>query len=243
MTTDIVIPVWNQSDATIRCLESVAKNTSDYRVIIINNGSDAREVDAIRDALTRLEITNDWISFEDNRGFSVAINAGLRLSTSDPVILMNNDVTVPPRWLDKMRAHVARYRFSGIIGVLQDAGRINHYQRFYGDMLFPFEEVNAKPESIRKILHSCVPFSLVAMRREMIRHVGYLDEEFSPCLAEDDDYCDRARLAGWDTVLMTNILIHHDHRTSVKLIPDHEKIHKRNTNLYLAKRSARRIKK
>lgn len=238
---DIIIPIWNQAETTVRCLLSISLYTTDYRLILINNGSRPEEIAIVKDAIARLKIDARWIEFETNEGFPVAVNRGLKESTSDPVIVMNNDVTVTKNWLEKMRSYIARHRFSGVTGVLQDVCEINHYKKFYGNVLFP-EEINAKPESDRKIIHSCVPFSLVALRRAMIDQIGYLDEEFSPCLGEDDDYCDRARIAGWDTVILLNVLIHHDHRTSVKMIPNYEAIQKRNLELYHSKYRARRRK-
>ena len=42
MRCDIIIPVWNQLEATKECIDSIVKHTDyPYRLILIDNGSDA----------------------------------------------------------------------------------------------------------------------------------------------------------------------------------------------------------
>ena len=37
---DIVIPVWNQADLTVKCLQSIGWYSKDYRIVLVDNASD-----------------------------------------------------------------------------------------------------------------------------------------------------------------------------------------------------------
>ena len=47
------------------------------------------------------------------------------------------------------------------------------------------------------------------MRREVIDSIGFLDESFGIGNFEDDDYCLRARQAGFKTVIARDAFVHH----------------------------------
>jgi GT2 family glycosyltransferase len=42
-----------------------------------------------------------------------------------------------------------------------------------------------------------------------MNRIGYLDEQFSPGHYEDDDYCYRARLAGYQMKIAGDVRVHH----------------------------------
>lgn len=237
---DIIIPAWNEPEMTNLCLQAVAAHTGPrHRVILVDNGSEEKARDSTLTELARLKFDFFQIRFKENLGFAKAVNEGLRHSKAEFVVLLNNDVEVTAAWLDKLLAVANRWRRIGVAGVLTDSGKIQNYQRFHGAIADPFRTIN-----MMKIgpvdVSGCVPFSCALLRWEMIDKIGDLDEDFSPCLGEDDDYCDRARLAGWRTVLLLNTLVHHRHRVSVSKIPNLRDIKTRAAALLEQKRAARR---
>ena len=56
----------------------------------------------------------------------------------------------------------------------------------------------------------------VAMRRDVLRQVGYLDEAFGIGLFEDDDYSRRVQAAGYRTVCAEDAFVHHYGQASFK---------------------------
>ncbi|NOX19354.1 MAG: glycosyltransferase family 2 protein [Chlorobi bacterium] len=54
-----------------------------------------------------------------------------------------------------------------------------------------------------------VAFLCALIKREVIEKIGGLDERFSPGNYEDDDYCLRAQLAGFKTVVALDVFVHH----------------------------------
>lgn len=241
---DIIIPTWNNSDLTIAALLALKKGTKPgYRIIWIDDGSEPGHLEAVREWLGIQGQNYEAHFFDENGGFPKAINRGLIMATGEFVILLNNDVQVTPGWLEKFTGYAETHSKIGILGCLTDTGRIQKYTRYFGERPNPADFINRLEPHAVQITASCVPFSCVLLRREMIPQVGLLDLDFSPCLGEDDDYCDRARLAGWQTAILLNLFVYHRHRQSVAKIPDWEKLQAEHIALYLRKKAARRTRR
>ena len=47
---DIIIPVWNERELTIKCIESIKRNTLlPYRIILIDNASDTETASYLKE--------------------------------------------------------------------------------------------------------------------------------------------------------------------------------------------------
>jgi GT2 family glycosyltransferase len=80
----------------------VAHTFESYELILVDNGSSP----LARDALERLghEARARLVRLDENTGFAVGCNAGLRLARGGAVALLNSDCLVGPRWLTNLRA-------------------------------------------------------------------------------------------------------------------------------------------
>src|SRR3990170_4236843 len=98
---DIVIPVWNQPELTKRCLESITQYTPEpHRVIVIDNASEEPTRNLLKNYSTLENVT--LITNQENLGFAVAVNQGIRASGSEYVCFINNDVAVTEGWLTEL---------------------------------------------------------------------------------------------------------------------------------------------
>ena len=78
----------------------------------------------------------------------------------------------------------------------------------------------------------------VAMRRDVLDAVGELDEAFGVGLFEDDDYSQRARVAGYEVVCTEESFVHHVGRASFAKLAEsgaYQEIWDRNKAYYEAK--------
>ena len=101
MKYSIIIPTYNELDLLTACISSVFKNTRDFELIIIDNGS----TDNTRIYLDFLVSSYKNVFFgtlKKNMGFAVAVNVALPKAKGKYIILLNNDTLVTPGWADSM---------------------------------------------------------------------------------------------------------------------------------------------
>jgi GT2 family glycosyltransferase len=210
--TSIIIPSYNGLELLKECIEAIRKYTPEkYEIIVVDNGSEDRTTKYCLREKIRL------ISLPKNKGFPAACNLGLKVATGDALLLLNNDVIVTHNWLSNMLSCLYSSDRIGIVGPytnyasgrqLKDSG--------YTD-LSQFHEIAAEankrnPElwvPLNRLVGLCFLF-----KRELMNKIGLLDEQFTPGHYEDDDYCYRARLAGFELVLAGDVIVHHHGSTS-----------------------------
>ena len=236
---DIIIPTFNQSDYTIRCLESVHKHTTGYRVIWIDNGSDKEEVRRVERFLKDKKMPYRAIKNPENLGFVKATNQGIATATGD-VVLMNNDTEMCEGWLDALR--------NGIYGAGYDMmgplARDNHgdgYETSWQNIRRLESawgvELPEAPGTLRAVSTGMLAFFCVYITRHVIEKLGYLSEAFGVGFGDDDYYCQLAHRAGIKLGLATDVVIFHNHRTTFRATypDDYKQMQVHNQHIYREK--------
>ncbi|QJD84080.1 glycosyltransferase family 2 protein [Cohnella herbarum] len=210
----IIIPTYNRLDLLQRCIYSIRQYTEmPYEIIVVDNGStDGTASWCMQQNLALLSLPR-------NEGFPIACNKGLRLSSGDTLVLLNNDTVVTKNWLSNMSAALLSSSEVGIVGP------VTNYASGSQQVQYPFEdlaefqriavEVNvsdyAKWVRVERIVGFCFVF-----RRSLMEKIGLLDERFSPGHYEDDDFCLRTRLHGFSLLVCHDALIFHEGSASFK---------------------------
>jgi GT2 family glycosyltransferase len=162
----------------------------------------------------------------ENEGFSVANNQGIRYALakgSKYVLLLNNDVEITDSaWLQKLIAVMESDSKTGVVGckLIYPDGRIQHA----GGVVALRVPYNRGEEQIDHGQYDRMEFidfvtgAVLLIRSEVVRHIGLLDEGFSPLYCEDTDWCLRAKLYGYKVVYTPDpTLIHHCGSSSSRL--------------------------
>ncbi|MFK0525894.1 glycosyltransferase family 2 protein [Paenibacillus illinoisensis] len=207
--TSIVIPTYNGLDLLKPCIDAIREYTgagTPYEIVVVDNGS----VDGTAAYCARERVR--FVRLPENRGFPAACNAGLRAACGDELLLLNNDVTVTPRWLENLRFGLYSEANIGITGpVTNYASGIQQVDLEFGSME-QFQQLAAannvsdptRWKEVSRIVGLCMLF-----RREVLASIGLLDEAYSPGHYEDDDYCYRARMQGYRLLVCRDVLVHH----------------------------------
>ena len=96
-----MIPNWNGKSLLPICLSSLRRQSfRDFETLVVDNGS----TDGSRKLLARDFPEVRVISLGENRGFSAAVNAGIRASEAEYVALLNNDTEQDAGWLAELVA-------------------------------------------------------------------------------------------------------------------------------------------
>lgn len=195
MKYSIVIPTYNHLDHLKKCVESVLRSTikeinaDQAELIIVCNGCTDGTVPWLFEEFSGrgFELGKQYqvLQYQEPMGYPGAVNAGIRASHGEYVVLMNNDCEVLS-WGD-----------NGL---------------WLGILVAPFSDPLVAVTGPKKISakdvgapgRSFVVFFLAMIPRRVLDVVGLLDERFSPGAGEDIDFCFKAEALGYRCVSVPN---------------------------------------
>jgi GT2 family glycosyltransferase len=127
--------------------------------------------------------------------------------------LLNNDTIVTPKWLSRFEALFAASPKFGALGPVSNT--VVGPQCVQNPDYFDRESLENYSESrFRAFGNEVIPVNRIigfclAMRANLLKKLGGLDENFGRGNFEDDDYCARIRHAGFSIGMTPGIFIHH----------------------------------
>jgi len=229
MRYSVIIPVYNNLQYTVQCLESLERNCDrkETEIIVIDNGSTDNSHAYLASWKKHSGFKTQIIKFSENRGFAVACNAGLRRANGRFLVLLNNDCIVTPNWLEWLSEAIeAGKAYSTKLGKYYDLERIglagpvtNHSAGM--QQLKELRGINKEQiEKYAPIHHQksrglyfetgYLSFFCVMLKREMVDRIGFLSEDFGFGGFEDNDYILRAQEAGWNAIMVSDVFIYHE---------------------------------
>jgi GT2 family glycosyltransferase len=208
----VVIPNWNGERFLRLCLDSLRRQTfPNFETVVVDNGSSDGSLSLVKRDFPEVRA----LALGRNRGFSAAVNAGIGVSGTELVALLNNDTEQDPGWLAALvRAadeHPEVGFFSSKLVDFHDRRLLDGA----GDALrlsgLPYRLGHGEVDR-GQFDHPGYVFSACAAaamyRREMLDDVGLFDEDFvSYC--EDGDLSFRAQLAGYRCLYVPDALVYH----------------------------------
>ena len=161
-----------------------------------------------------------------NLGYSRGNNVALRsLPEGTDAILLNNDVEIPdPLWIKKLHDTVYQSESYGIAGcrirrthgdIFQHAGTYMPDQLFQGIQIGGGEKDINQYNSIDRVVEGVV-FACAYIKSKILKQIGVLDEKYF-AYYEDTDYCLKAKVAGYETVVCGSLTVLHHENVSTAL--------------------------
>ena len=207
----IVIPNYNGIKFIGGCLEAVyAQHYPGLEVILVDNGS----TDGSRELAMREYPQTHLVALDDNYGFCGAVNAGIRASDSEFVILLNNDTQVCPGFVAELVRGMRHSEkiFSGAAKMIQmyDKMKLDDAGDYYCALGWAFARGKDGPaESYGKAedIFACCGGAAI-YRRSILEEIGLFDEEHFAYL-EDIDIGYRARTRGYRNVYLPRAKVYH----------------------------------
>lgn len=222
----IIVVSWNTKKLLRECLRSVweATHAVTFEVMVVDNGSRDGSAEMVMDEFPLVNLFQTG----SNLGFAKATNIGIRKSSGRYVCLVNSDVVVREGCIDKMYLYLEQHGSAGMLAprilnpdlTLQRSCRgtlslwnslcralaldtVFPRSRSFGGLLMNYWP-HDRTRSVDAIL-GC--FWMI--RRKALDEVGLLDERFF-MYAEDMDWCQRCRMAGWEVVYFADAeVVHH----------------------------------
>ncbi|MBC8030882.1 MAG: glycosyltransferase [Pyrinomonadaceae bacterium] len=202
--TSIIIPVFNKSEFTFRCLRSLLGEIDfeENEVIVVDNAS----TDETPRLLSRFSNFVRVIRNEENRGFVDACNQGAAAARGKYLVFLNNDTEVLSGWLQQLLETIERDPGVGAVGSMflypdgsiQEAGSIV-WQRgeahHYG--------WGGSPDDLRfnfaREVDYCSAASLL-ISSNLFQELGGFDRRYAPAYYEDVDLCFGVRSLGFKVI-------------------------------------------
>ena len=206
----IVIPNYNGKHFLEKCLKAVfAQTIENMEVIVVDNGS----TDGSQEYLNTYPGVR-VLKMDKNYGFCGAVNAGIKESDSEYVILLNNDTEVEPDFakelLTAIKADDRIFSCSSKMVQYHDRARMDDAGDYYCALGWAFGR--GKGGSVENydtpvnIFASCAGAAIY--RKKMLESLGYFDENHFAYL-EDIDIGYRARIHGYKNVYAPKAVVYH----------------------------------
>jgi len=191
MKLSIIMPVKDNLEITKVAIDSIARYTNDYELIIIDDGSQIKTQQFLKSLPDIIYIRN-----EKSQGWCRAINQGIEISKGDYIVFSNNDIVVTPEWSEKLIKHFSDHLELAVLGPVTN--RVDGFQH-----------IDFNKEGITLQFTDVVTFFFTMVKREMREKIGVLDERFGLGGQDDADYCIRARQAGFKVGIARDVFIYH----------------------------------
>lgn len=210
---DIICLVHNRLPITKKFVHYIFQNTSNFRLIFIDNGSSDKTPEYLKQGV--LDKKWDVVSSAKNLGVIGGRNLGAQHVTSDYFLNIDNDQFVKKGWLDGLFNLMNKgYDIVGpeawqllppkSSGAMVMGGKIIPDRSY-----FPFkhcEKLNDK--------FSYIGCGGMLIKKKVYDDIGLFDERYSPAYYEDPDFCWRAIKAGYKLGWKYNCpIIHLAHQT------------------------------
>jgi GT2 family glycosyltransferase len=216
-TLSAIVVNYRRPEMTCACLvalrQALATVDAPSEIVLVDNGSGDGSADAIRAAVPGVAL----VELPENLGFPTAASEGIRHSSGEWVMLVNNDVIVEPdaprellaaaRSRDDVGSIAAQMRFADDAGAINSAGIGVDRLGIAFDRLLGAPPYASETEPV-EVFGACGGAAL--HRRRMLDDVGGMDESYFFAL-DDADLSWRAQMRGWRCLYAPAAVVHHHH--------------------------------
>ncbi len=217
----IVLLNWNQSDYTIKCLESLNKiDYKNFTVFLIDNGSKIEELKTLEDYISSSKLGIDFTKSSKNLGFTGGNNLLLQKvldsKNYEYALLLNNDTEVELDFLTKLIEKINSDKKIGSVGplvlnaidknIVDSASTKTIVSLAQGTLVGHGKnrsELEIKEKEV-KYITGCA----VLIRTEVLQEIGLLDNNFFAYF-EDIDLGVRIAKKGYKNVFYPQSIVYH----------------------------------
>ena len=216
----IIILNWNGLKDTIECLESLKKITyPNYEIIVVDNGSEGNDANVLEERYKNyIKLIRNKENLGFTKGNNIAIRQVIKEGKSDYILLLNNDTTVEPNFLEELIKCTQRHPKVGSIQpkmiwamhpeVIDSAGLdfSKTGETFNRGQFQPRNYYNKEEEIFGG--GSGASLYKVGALKDIEINDEYLDQDFFT-MQEDVDLAFRLRWAGWENWYCPKAIIYH----------------------------------
>ncbi|MBI5465538.1 glycosyltransferase family 2 protein [Candidatus Gottesmanbacteria bacterium] len=239
----IIILNWNGKEDTLECLKSVRQLSAincQLSTIVVDNGSTDGLVNEIKNEKLKMKNDNVKLKIIENKknlGFAEGNNVGIRYALkegADYVMLLNNDTLVEKNMVKELLWVMEKDKTIAIAGpkIYFAPGFEYHANRYkeeergkviwYAGGIIDWQNVYASHRGVDEVDHGqynkeeetdFVTGCAMMVKREVFEKIGFLDPKYF-LYFEDNDFCQRAKRAGFKIFYVPKAIIYHKNAAS-----------------------------
>ena len=233
----IIIPVYNMSTQVSRCLLSIQKTVRlPYEVIIVDDGSSGDECVTVPPAGDDVRVLRS----EEHRGFSHAVNMGIRASVGEVLLFLHADILLAPHTVEDMLDALIADPMMGAVTAVSPrtyAWTEHHPDKEYhswDEFIAAAEDIRAQEKGKQLPLIVAEMFALMA-RRDVVEAAGFLEEAYSTPALAAYDYTIRMTREGYGIAVLASVYVHHDESIHAEVMESYEELRQQERELFYSK--------
>jgi GT2 family glycosyltransferase len=195
----VIISTFNRADALAQTLERFEEQTlpsDEFEVVVVDDGSTDRTARVLSELDTSYRLIHE--RFPVNAGVSAGRNAAFRLSAGHLLVLVSDDVLVPPDFLELHIASHERHPRAWIVGRFSQLDDLSAtpFGRYLHRLEDGFDEARKGESPEPGVWELKTPTARnLSIPRSDLERIGLFDERFRTT-CEDQDLAHRAELVG-----------------------------------------------
>ena len=222
MTFDlsVVVASYKRCDALELCLDDLARQVTPrvFEVIVVAQAYPEGCVDKLRKKFQQV-LDLQVAEFPEGLGTSRARNTGLWMARGDVVAFLDDDVRLPPTWIQSMLSCYDDPKLGGVGGFVDHPGHYNPVRNTAYRLLgltsdryrIDWGGFNLGPASHPAEDQPAAWLSggNMSFRRTAIQNIGGFDEALGSFWHEDVDLAHRVAKSGWKMISTSRMAIDH----------------------------------
>ncbi len=211
----VIVLSYNQKEMTKECIESVLFSSAyeNIELIVVDNASNdgsAEMLSELHKEHPRLKV----ILNSENRGFAGGNNDGIRASSGEYTLLLNNDTLITRGYITSMLKYFDKIPNLGMVGACTNnigneaRVRVSYYDKS-GIPLFAHKFTSRNRTKYMVQDEGALAMFCVLIKAAVFEEVGLLDERYQRGMFEDDDFAMSLRKTGRSLIIAEDAFVHH----------------------------------
>ncbi len=187
-----IVTVYNKQDTIAKTLESLLSQSAEFKeIIIVDDGSTDNSGGIVKEFADKYK--NIKYIFQNNQGVAKSLNAGLRMTNTNFVAVLDGDVSFDKDWMQKLMPYFENEEIVAVSGLTKTMNPKNLWAALAG------YNVEYRQSKIKSELVDHLSSTNVIFRKSILDKVGFFDPEFR--YGQDNEMSYRILMAGYKLIL------------------------------------------
>ncbi len=217
---DIIVPIYNGYDYLVTLLPAILKHTTlPYRLLCCNDASPDPRVADYLEEIHRTHPQVILLHNDHNLGFVGTVNRAYQ-QVQNHFVILNQDTEVPEGWLERLMYPIFKYHDVASTTPFTNSGTICSFPTWLEDNpLFKGLTVTGLDKFFQRLNPMLHYFELptgvgfcMGINKRVADTIGMFDADtFGRGYGEENDWCMRAKQAGYKNFIVPNLFVYHKH--------------------------------